>query len=251
MTQTAGGFTIEDVARAELVAGLGYLANSVPTTFWFLFEVYSRPDLLEQLREEILEKATRLDGNAQIIDIAKLRAECPLLMAVYHETIRLRSNGTAARVVLDDIVLNDELLLKAGSFVQVPASSINQEEKSWGSDASDFKPSRYLKTDSDAAPRHRSKGFLSFGMAPHLCPGRQFATGEIIGLASMLIMRYDMVTPDGKWIAPKLNSGSIVTAITPPSTPLPVRITQRKGEQSAEWRFELSEGKTRFNLMSG
>ena len=50
-TQLDGGATLEDIARLEAVMGLGILSNTVPTSYWAIFDLFSRPKLLEEARD--------------------------------------------------------------------------------------------------------------------------------------------------------------------------------------------------------
>ena len=53
------------------------VTNVVPTVFWMLSYIYSDPDLLQALREEVA-----FLGNP--LDVTKLRS-CPLLISTFQE----------------------------------------------------------------------------------------------------------------------------------------------------------------------
>jgi hypothetical protein len=83
----AGGLSDTDIARAEVSMGLGLLSNTVPAAFWVLFDLYSRPSLLCEIRREVMKHAVRVEntqtpmGRKHIIDISALRDSCPLLVS--------------------------------------------------------------------------------------------------------------------------------------------------------------------------
>lgn len=107
-------------------------ANSNPIIFWVLWRVYSHPDLLARIRDEIadyvvLEKpavgfgaafnsATRIES----IDPAALLNKCPLLKASYIETLRLDFDGWSFKAVHEDTVVSDKqgnkFFLRAGTY---------------------------------------------------------------------------------------------------------------------------------------
>ncbi|KAI9676944.1 MAG: hypothetical protein M1817_006783 [Caeruleum heppii] len=255
-TQHDAGATIEDIARLETAAGIGILSNTVPSTFWTLFEIYSRPDLVTRLREEVLQHAVHIESQesgppTHAIDLADIRDHCVLLVSTFQEVLRLRSNGAPTRVVYDDVVLNDQYLLKAGSVLQLPAHSINREEGSWGPQAEDFDPERFLPKQEKQKDRKSATSYMSFGASPNICPGRHFASGEILALVAMMLMRYDVTPGRGRWDRPKLNPRAMAASITPPVEAFSVRVSPRKEFENARWGFRVTEGKGKFNLITG
>lgn len=47
------GLTHEEIAYAEIPLVVGLLANTVPAAFCVHFELFPRPKLLEEIREEV------------------------------------------------------------------------------------------------------------------------------------------------------------------------------------------------------
>jgi hypothetical protein len=257
--QRDAGASTADIARLEAAAGIGILSNTVPSTFWALFEIYSRPDLLADLRKEIIGNALSVDGQdnesasgVHVIDLAKIRDGCHNLVSTFQEMLRMRSNAVLTRVVCKDIMLNDEYHLKAGSVLQMSAHPINREHSSWGDDSDRFDACRFMAQDDPAAKvRRRMKGYLSFGASPNICPGRHFASGEILALVAMVILRYDITPENGAWDQPKLNSKAVAATALPPSDVFNVKATERKEYAGTTWAFCVTEGKGKFNLVTG
>ncbi|KAL4984222.1 cytochrome P450 [Aspergillus falconensis] len=197
-----GGLTDTDIARAEVSMGLGLLSNTVPAAFWVLFDLYSRPGLLQEIREEIMRYAVRVEsththmGRKFIIDIPALRDSCPLFVSAYQEILRTRSTTAVTRVVMEDTVLADRYILKKGGVVSIPASAMGADDAVWGPDsAREFNPRRYMKEINGTNPR-RTGGFMTFGVSPTICPGRHFASSEILALVAMVILRIDLTPVD-------------------------------------------------------
>ncbi|EED11449.1 cytochrome P450 oxidoreductase, putative [Talaromyces stipitatus ATCC 10500] len=241
------GIPIEEVARIEASMGLGLLSNTVPTTFWFMFDLFSRPKLLEQLRGEIKNNALHVDGHNAIIDVADLRDQCPLLVSTFQESLRFRASGASTRFVYEDMMLDNKYLLKAGSIAYIPVRPVHSHPDVWSDNSKDFVPDRYLKSK----PR-KLGGFLGFGVSPSICPGRHFASGEIISFAAAMIMRFDLF-PAGSspWIDPKLDLSSVVSTVTPPGEPFPVTLKAREEYKDYEWDFRVTKGKGQFALVIG
>ncbi|KAJ8116888.1 hypothetical protein OPT61_g1789 [Boeremia exigua] len=245
--QHDAGATTEDIAKLEAAAGIGILSNTVPSTFWTLFDIYSRPSLLLELREEIRKNGLVIepDTGLHVVDLASIRDSCHLLVSSFQETLRLRSNGAPTRVVCKDILLNGQWLLKEGSILQMPAPTINRQAVAWGEDTDDFNPRRFMKDSS----QRRATAFMSFGASPNICPGRHFASGEILAMAAMTILRYDVTPESGVWRPPVLNTKAMAASVTPPGEMFPVKVHEREEFKEAKWDFRVTEGRGKFSLV--
>lgn len=242
------GIPLEEVARIEAALGLGLLSNTIPTTFWFMFDIYSRPKLLEQLREEIRNNALYLNGHSATIDVADLPDQCPLFVSAFQESMRIRAMGASTRFIYEDMIFDDKYLLKAGSVLYVPVRPVHSHTDVWSQSSKDFVPDRFLKSN----PR-KLGGFLGFGVSPNICPGRHFASGEILSFAASMILRFDLspVESPSSWVEPKLNRSSVVASATPPCEPFLVNSTTRGEFVDFEWDFRVTKGKGQFALVIG
>lgn len=126
-----------------------------------------------------------------MIGLAAIKAHCPLLLSSFQEVLRLRSNGAPTRVLSKDIMLNGKYLLKAASVLQMPSQLINRESSTWGENAEEFSPARFI-ANGQAKEHRRTTVFMSFGASPNICPGKHFATGEIMALIGMMVLRYNI-----------------------------------------------------------
>ena len=259
MQHDAGAAT-SDIARLETAGSIGILSNTVPSTFWTLFELYSRPALLSAVRDEVRAHALNVDKTTgrHAVDLGRIRDACPRLVSAFQEVLRVHSNGAPTRVVYKDVLLNDEYLLKGGAVLQMPAPAVNNEALKWGGDAGTFDPDRFLKqkdrnAEKQPGDRPKATSFMSFGASPNMCPGRHFASGEILALAAMLVLRFD-VTPAAAgagWWAPRLNAWAIAASMTPPVEDYPVVVREREEFAGREWAFDVAEGKGLFALITG
>ncbi|KAL3456037.1 cytochrome P450 [Aspergillus heterothallicus] len=250
-TLADAGLRVQDIARNEVSMGLGLLSNTVPASFWIVFDLFSRPDLLAEIRAEIETNAVRTDedtGN-RLINIPALRDHCPLLVSAYQEILRVRSSASPTRIATEDILLADKYLIKKGSVVSIPGRSIARREDVWGKNSLEFNPRRFIKTP-EHNPR-RTGGFMTFGVSPVICPGRHFASTEIMGVVALLVLRVEIEPVRGVWWEPKQNSLAIASGMRPIQGTFPVRIREREEVRGVQWDVEVKEGSGVFPLMVG
>jgi cytochrome P450 len=246
--QHENGAATEDIARMETATVLGVVSNTTPSSFWMLYDIYSRPTLLTQLRDEVREHALKkTESGEMIIDLAAMRDHCPNLLATFQEVLRIRSNSMPTRFVTDDVVLSEKYLLKKGRVLFMPGMNMNNEPSIWGGDSSAFDPTRFKKE----TLKQRPTSFMSFGASPSLCPGRHFASGEILGMAAMMILRYDIVPEGGKWVTPKFWKGAVAASMPFPAKPFNVSVTARDEFVGTTWAYKSSDGKGKFPLITG
>lgn len=247
---------IEGVARLEVGMSIAFLDNTAPVLFWLLMFIYSRPHLLQEVRkelEDVVETSTNFNGEViRNLDITTVTNNCPPLTSAFQETLRYRSIGTAVRQVTEDIILDGKWLMKKDALIQMPSRVIHVNSSIWGSDAADFDPYRFTK---DSIPttsngkRPPRTAFRAFGGGTTLCPGRHFATNEILVLVSMFVMRFEMKPTKGGWKQPKTDNTRVATVIMEPDEDIEVDIYAREGLEGVKWVFGLKDS-TSFLAMA-
>ena len=269
--QHDAGASTDTIARLEASVTIGILSNTVPAAFWMILEIFSRPELLRTIRSEVENNALTAEAGslgARVVDIDRLRDSCPKLVSTYQEVLRMRSEGTPTRLVMNDVMVADRYLLKAGSILTMSVPNVNYEKSAWGDDANTFNPMRFVdntarkmdNTQEQNGPV-RPTSFMSFGASPTLCPGRHFATFEIIAATAMMVCRFDIdplpqgkgtSEQSGKWWRPEINAWALAASIRPPIGTYPVNVKSReKFNGVKEWKFKVSEGKGKFVLITG
>ena len=231
------GFPIDEQGRLELSLILVATANTIPTVFWFLAHIFTRPELVEGLAAEVAPVVQRT-GDKVCIDIAVIEQSCPLLVSCYREAIRLSNQQVGNRCLTEDTIIADRngvpYLLKKGVNVQMPAEALHLNKEAWGADADVFKADRFLVTNPKAIRSH----FVPFGGGRHYCPGRNFATAENLGFAAAMLLGFE-VTLEGTF--PGTQPCTFAEAVAKPlgdGEGLRAAIKKRDGWENVKWHFK-------------
>lgn len=229
---------------------MAILVNTAPAAFWTLFFIYSTPGLLDDIRSEIdsiVISTDNGDGLLRSVDLKSLKQHCPLLISTFQETLRYCSIGTSVRQVMEDTVLDGQWLLRKDSIVQMPSRIIHKDGSIWGTDVDEFNPRRFTKdpqaqkSDSGAKKRPSPAAFRAFGGGTTLCPGRHFATNEVIAVTAMFVLRYDMVPAAGAWSMPSTDSSNMAGFLMEPDTDIDVTVSPREGFEEGHFACGLED----------
>ncbi|ATY64412.1 Cytochrome P450 [Cordyceps militaris] len=148
-----------DYAKQASLFTIAVFSNTAPTLYWTVYELFSRPDILAQVREELEAHAIsrEADGDSGFdftLDVAALKTRCYVLLSLFQETQRTRHVNA--------------------SFRKMPGGPIHFNTALWGADAAAFDPYRFV-------PRGEK----------HAVPGaaRQFAAAEVLIATALLVTR--------------------------------------------------------------
>ncbi|EPE24916.1 Cytochrome P450 [Glarea lozoyensis ATCC 20868] len=242
------GIPILDIARFEVAMCIALLVNTNPSMFWLLFFIYSNPALLNDIRAELdptLETSKNVDGSlTRLLDLTKVKSKCPLLASAFQETLRHRGMISSVRQVMEDTILDGKYLLKKDALVQMPARVVHMDAAIWGPDVEEFNPHRFLRSSN--MKKASASGFRAFGGGTMLCPGRHFATTEILAMVAMCVVRFELKPVTGKWTMPTTRNTGVAAAVMEPDQEVEVEVSLRKGFEEGTWRFGLSESKEVF-----
>ncbi|KAK1752886.1 cytochrome P450 [Echria macrotheca] len=247
------GLSNDDISKLEILVPFAGMTNTVPTLFWFFSYVFTRPELVAQLRKEVQNNlVARLEGEEwTILTGAVVEERCPLLWACYRETLRLVVSQVSTRTVMEDTTLRGSdgrpYLLKQGTVAQLALGVSHSLEEYWGKDAAEFRPTRFLKADKlgdgPGSAKAIKAAYQPFGGGAHLCPGRQFAIAEMFAVMSALLLFFEVQPLGTKTLQmPKRGQSSLIDAVTKPAAGgkgFGVKIVRRKGFEGVKWRYEL------------
>lgn len=207
------GLSLDDVGRGELGNAFAVLGNTTPCAFWVLYHILADARVLADIRRELLalvrEEGVDEDGNpVSAIDLAAVREACPVLLSTFQETLRFRAVNVGPRVLLEDVSVDEgRVLLKKGAMLMIPAAVQHSDRAAWGDDAGEFDHLRFVPPSEEGEGGKKRKkpnrvAFRAFGGGHVLCPGRHFASAEILSLAALLVLQFDVVPVAGRWVEP-------------------------------------------------
>ncbi|RAL60226.1 hypothetical protein DID88_000006 [Monilinia fructigena] len=253
------GLTAEEISNIEISALFLATTNSAPTSFWLLVNILSNSSLISSIRTEIsniISKNQGTDGREEcVMDITLFHSRCPILMSCFRETLRFADAATSVRSVTQDVLLtsstsSSSFLLKAGNVIQLPSGITHNSASIWGSNVDSFDPYRFLPSTiaklSKEQKKQQVQGYFPFGGGKHLCPGRHFATTEILALVGAVIMGFDIEESS----VPERAFQKLGTAVRKPKNDVEVNIRKRNGWEDVRWRFDV-QGEVDFEALVG
>lgn len=236
------------IERSKLDAGLGFAfnVNASVTAFWVLSNIYGRPDLLARLRDEIQTNAFLQPAT---LSFARVRDSCPGLRSVYRETLRHYAPMSSVRWAKEDTIIANQYLVRNGSIVHAAGAVLHHDKATWGPDAELFNPDRFLhningtRTKQDGSFEDKSNipsaAFRSFGGGKHMCPGRHFATTEILTRSAVMILGFEMEAVDNSAWNPPPDRNKPPITVMKPLEKLTVRMHRRQGYENVQWKLQL------------
>ncbi|KAK7754962.1 hypothetical protein SLS62_003046 [Diatrype stigma] len=233
----AFGINMSDTAHTEVGQVAAGVVNTAPTTFWALWQVLADPVVFEDCRREVDRLVTVSSDGVNTIDLAQVRTACPILLSTWQEVLRFHGISIAARIIQEDTLVDNKYLLRKGGVVMMPNAVIHSDRSLWGPTVSQFNHKRFLKAAKTGDTRHPAAAFRGFGGGHVLCPGRHFASTEVMALIALLLVRFDVRPVGGEWVQPRKDS--VMDRACPlPKDDVEVVLTPR---DDRKWRVIFSD----------
>lgn len=140
------------------------------------------PQLLEEIRREI---APAFAGD--VLNIKYLKDSCPILDAVWNETLRHSAYSASVRHIAEDTIIGGKTLRK-GNRLMVPYRQLHFDEGVFGPDARGFAPTRFEQNPKLL----RSSSWRPFGGGSTMCPGRYIAKEAVSIFIALALRRFDI-----------------------------------------------------------
>lgn len=213
-----------------------------------IYHIYSQPDLLAELRQELSPHVKFVPQNPKIptakpdrvsLDLEAVRQSCLLLRGTYFETMRLEVQGTSYKVVLNDFAITESdedaaiagrsepqtYRIPKGQYVCIP-HSLHQMDGKYFKNPKKFDPRRFFVTDDkNSSETSVEMGTMSvFGGGITMCKGesfhqltnmtdlsqkgRNFAEREILAFTAAIISVWDIEPASGEWKHPGSKTAS-------------------------------------------
>ncbi|KAL0632171.1 hypothetical protein Q9L58_008964 [Maublancomyces gigas] len=189
------------LARLMLIVNTSALHTTTVVLTTALYELASRPDLGEMLREEYLQKVGDCNGNE---NAAAITTDLPMLDSFLKEVVRMTPPGhaTSFREVLKDFTFSSGLHVPAGVTLAVPTHATYRDPRLYH-DPDTFNPLRFY--NQHAENKHGGTSFIDtsisdyvFSHGVHTCPGRWFASAGMKLVLINLLERYEIRFEKGK-----------------------------------------------------
>merc|ERR1719436_1587914 len=175
----------EEIVGFLVAAFFGGMHNSSITTSWSTLEIFSRPKLVAELKEEQDSVLGGLDAPFTFEGYLKMKK----LRSAVMETLRLHPPlMLLMRTVTKDIKFK-KFDIPAGSVVGVSPNVGHLLPGSFP-DPAEFQPLRFV----DGVPSEFD--YIAFGGGRRLCKGQEFGFLQIICAVSHLLRKYDLETLD-------------------------------------------------------
>ena len=238
------GMTLEDVARGELGNSFGVLSNSSIAPLWLLYHIFSDERVLADVRREVsalvVQESDGGGGTLNSVDLGDVRKACPVLMSTFQETMRLHNVNPGPRILLEDVYLDGgRVLLKKGSRLMIPATVQHTSVAAWGDDVGEFDHLRFTRKKSEPGRQRPNRvAFRAFGGGHVLCPGRHFASTEIMALTALMVLQFDIVPVAGRWVEPSCNNTPAHFGFAIPDEDIDVELRPRNPD--VKWRVTFS-----------
>ncbi len=142
---------------------------------WAWFELAQTPSARAALDAELSSSAAQ--GAVE----AGRWQDLPVTRAVVAETLRLRPPAhVTTRITTEDLEIGGTTV-RRGTICVVSPYGLGRDPASWGADAAQWRPDRWLDADGrydEAAPGQPRGAFLPFGAGSRVCIGAAFAQME-------------------------------------------------------------------------
>lgn len=131
----------------------------------------------------------------------------------------------STRLVMEDTIISDYTFRK-GAVVKCPIRPHHWDPDIWGPDVEEFVPDRFIRDPGNGLMRGDAKLVRPFGGGASLCPGRFFASYEVLSFVGALLFKYDIKLAEGARI-PQPNLNAPTLGISSPINDVEVVITKR------------------------
>ncbi|KAK1947935.1 Cytochrome P450 86A2 [Phytophthora citrophthora] len=162
---------------------------------WFVVMMNRYPEVLRRIREEIREQLPELlTGEIDVPSMEQL-AQLPYLEAAMRENLRLNTSMTT-RSPNQDTTLSCGTFIPKDSIVYVCHYASARLKSTWGEDAAEYKPERWIDPETRTLRQFSPFKFVTFIAGPRQCIGMRFAMLELRMIAAVLFSRFDIKTVD-------------------------------------------------------
>lgn len=233
------GVKMTDQEIANLLIGvlMGGQHTSAATSAWFLLHLAERPELQEELYQEVTSVLAPKGGKLEDLSYDDLQ-KMPLVTNVIKETLRIHMplHSIFRKVMKPLVVPNTKYVVPAGHHVLVSPGYAQTNDK-YFPNAAKFDPHRWddasaqTSTGDDtidygfgAVSKGVSSPYLPFGGGRHRCIGEQFAYVQLGTILATYVFNLKWTFEEGATV-PDVDYTSMVTL---PQEPAKIKWVKRE-----------------------
>ncbi|KAF8926096.1 hypothetical protein BGZ58_000186 [Dissophora ornata] len=211
---------LKDILLNFVLAGRDTTAQALSWMFYLIF----RPDSCQNIRERLLAEIDSVFPTHSEKDTDTIHPTYETIKslryaeACFLESLRLYpSVPHNIRACTEDDILPGGVHIYKGEMVAWSSWAMGRDTATWGADAKEFRPERWLQGDKVSPAK-----FVAFHMGPRSCLGQQFATVEALTITSMLLRKFTFELVD-----PHKEPAYQQAVTLPMAEGLPVRVKRR------------------------
>ncbi|KAF1738013.1 Eburicol 14-alpha-demethylase [Beauveria bassiana] len=215
----------KEIAHMMITLLMAGQHSSSSSSAWIMLRLASRPDIAEELYQELKQQGFGPTHRLQYADLDKLQ----LLSNVVQETLRVHSSiHSIMRKVKQPMRVPDSDYVITPDKVLVASPLMTHLNEGYFRNALTWDPHRWdneVEAEEDEVVDYgygaTSKGtkspYLPFGAGRHRCIGEKFAYLNLATIISTLVRHFKFATLDGKAVVPPTDYTSLFSRPTQPA----------------------------------
>ncbi|XP_066120761.1 cytochrome P450 7A1 [Saccopteryx bilineata] len=223
--------TLDDMekAKTQLAVLWASQANTIPATFWSLFQMMRSPEAMKAAIEEVnktLENAgQKVSFEDKPISLNQMQLnDMPVLDSIIKESLRLSSASLNIRTAKEDFTLHlpdGSYNVRKDDIIALYPQLMHLDPEIYP-DPLTFKYDRYLDENGKTKTTFYSNGlklkyyYMPFGSGATICPGRLFAVQEIKQFLILMLSYFELELVENNVKCPPLDQSRAGLGILPP-----------------------------------
>ncbi|KAF5926273.1 hypothetical protein HPG69_011403, partial [Diceros bicornis minor] len=223
--------TLDDMEKAKIHLAVLWAsqANTIPATFWSLFQMIRSPEAMKAATEEVNKTLENAGQKASFEDSPiclnqKQLNDMPVLDSIIKESLRLSSASLNIRTAKEDFTLHlpdGSYNIRKDDIVALYPQLMHLDPEIYPEPLT-FKYDRYLDENAKTKTTFCSNGlkmkyyYMPFGSGATICPGRLFAVQEIKQFLILMLAYFELELVESHEKCPPLDQSRAGLGILPP-----------------------------------